>query len=408
MNDDSIVSVSQLKEFARLTDNITFKSKNKKETYQWVNDVLNKFSYLTESKKNRSIIKKYIIHMTGYSHDNVDKLIAKKRKYGDVCLLKRTQHTFARRYTPEDITLLAEVNDSLLGQNAKAMKRMMKDQYEKFHDERFKRLANISVSHIYNLKKTHIYKSKVLTYTKTNPTKVNIGIRKKPQPDGKPGYIRVDSVHQGDFNKNKGVYHINLVDEVTQFEIMVSVERISERYLIPALAMAFDQFPFKIINFHSDNGSEYLNRDVTHLLQKMFVTHTKSRARKSQDNGLVEGKNAAIIRKYLGHTYIPQKCAEKINTFYRDYLNDYVNYHRYSAFAREKIDSKGKIKKDYSLEDYHIPVLKLLSIENVEHYLKSGITQEKLKAKMLEESHFDVAQKVKKAREKLFGEINSR
>lgn len=258
MNDDSIVSVSQLKEFAKLTENITFKSRNKKETYQWINEVLNKFSYLTESKKNRSIIKKYIIHMTGYSQGNIDKLIAKKRKYGDVRLLQRTQHTFTRRYTPEDIAFLAEVNNSLLGQNAKAMKRMMKDQYEKFHDERFKRLAHISVSHIYNLKKTHIYKNKALSYTKTNPTKVNIGIRKKPQPNGKPGYIRVDSVHQGDFHKHKGVYHINLVDEVTQFEIMVSVERISERYLIPALVMAFDQFPFKIINFHSDNGRNIL------------------------------------------------------------------------------------------------------------------------------------------------------
>lgn len=140
----------------------------------------------------------------------------------------------------------------------------------------------------------------------------------------------------------------------------------------------------------------------------MLVTHTKSRARKSQDNGLVEGKNAAIIRKYLGHTYIPQKCAEKINKFYRDYLNDYVNYHRYSAFAREKIDRKGKIKKNYPIEDYDIPVHKLLSIENVEHYLKSDTIREKLEAKMCEESHFDVAQKVKKAREKLFGEINSR
>ncbi|MES9905680.1 MAG: hypothetical protein ABW168_23775 [Sedimenticola sp.] len=76
------------------------------------------------------------------------------------------------------------------------------------------------------------------------------------------GYIRIDTVHQGDWDGVKGVYHVNAVDEVTQFEGVASVERISERYLIPVLESLIDSFPFIIKGFHADNGSKYINRHV--------------------------------------------------------------------------------------------------------------------------------------------------
>ncbi|OYV83015.1 MAG: hypothetical protein B7Z73_16570, partial [Planctomycetia bacterium 21-64-5] len=122
-----------------------------------------------------------------------------------------------------------------------------------------------SVSHLYNLKKTRVYASKSLFYTKTNPVQRDIGIRRKPEPFGKPGYIRVDSVHQGDLDKEKGVYHINLVDEVTQTEYVGCVEGISEYFLLPLLDELLRMFPLHVIEFHSDNGSEYINRQVAEM-----------------------------------------------------------------------------------------------------------------------------------------------
>jgi len=46
----------------------------------------------------------------------------------------------------------------------------------------------------------------------------------------------VDTVPQGDTENAKGVYHIHAVDEITQWEIAASVERISEAYLEPVLS----------------------------------------------------------------------------------------------------------------------------------------------------------------------------
>ena len=142
-----------------------------------------------------------------------------------------------------------------------------------------------------NLRKSKGYMSRRRAHLKTRAHKVRIGERRKPQPKGHPGYLRVDTVHQGDWDGHKGVYHINAVDQVTQFETVVSVEKISELYLIPALQQLFDILPFEVLGFHSDNGSEYVNYRVSELLEKLRIEFTKSRTRHSNDNALVECKN---------------------------------------------------------------------------------------------------------------------
>jgi len=181
------------------------------------------------------------------------------------------------------------------------------------------------VSHLYNLRDSTCYKQKRRHFTKTQARQVAIGEKRKPRPEGKPGTIHIDTVHQGDQDKVKGVYHINAVDEVTQFEMVCSVEKISEHYLIPALEQILASFPFAIQGFHSDNGSEYINKRVAELLEKLFIELTKSRSRHANDNALAESKNASIVRKVFGYTHIPQKWAETINQFNHDYLNPYIN-----------------------------------------------------------------------------------
>lgn len=405
MNDDHLVSVAQLREFARLSNSAKFKSNSSKvETYEWVNKTLNKFQYRSLKKKEKSIVKKYIMRMTGYSDGAVDKLIARKKEFGKIFVKERTQNTFTKFYEGRDIELLAEVSNVTLNQNGYALKEMCKSMYLDFNDLRFEKLSRISVSHLYNLKKTNLYGHKSLFYTKTNPVQRNIGERRKPYPDGTPGYLRVDSVHQGDLDKEKGVYHINLVDEETQGEYLGCVELISEYYLLPLLEELLKAFPFHILNFHSDNGSEYINRQVANMLNKMMIDQTKSRSRRTNDNALVEGKNGAVVRKYLGYSHIPQGNAKKINIFYQEHLNPYLNFHRYCGFATDYVDEKGKVKKKY--ETYMTPIQKLLSLPECEKYLKDGVTKTGLLLETKRVSHFEAATKVFAERQKLFREIN--
>jgi hypothetical protein len=228
----------------------------------------------------------------------------------------------------------------------------------------------------------------------------NIGERRKPQPRGKPGYLRVDSVHQGDKDLEKGVYYINMVDEVTQWEVVGCVGGISEQFLSPLLEELLDRFPFIILNFHSDNGSEYINYTVAEILKKLLIDQTKSRSRRTNDNALVESKNGAVIRKHMGRNYIQRKEARGINKFLRDYMDDYLNFHRPCGFATDYSDSRGKIKKKY--ETYLTPYEKFISLPNFEQYLKPMIKVIDLELLSKKQSDNESAQKMQIAKLKLF------
>jgi len=235
---------------------------------------------------------------------------------------------FARKYTPQDIRLLAAMDERHDAPCGPAVKKLCERAYEVFGQAEYAALASISVSHLYNLRKSNSYTRQRHHFEKTRSKPSSIGEHRKPRPDGKPGYIRIDTVHQGDLDKRKGVYHINSIDEVTQFEVVCTVEKISERYLIPALEQLLENFPFQVLGFHSDNGSECINKTGAKLLEKLRIEFTKSRSRQTNDNALAESKNGAVVRKLFGHTHIPQRWAPLINNFNQQYLTPYINFHR--------------------------------------------------------------------------------
>ncbi|MDP9053586.1 MAG: hypothetical protein M3N93_04695 [Acidobacteriota bacterium] len=63
------------------------------------------------------------------------------------------------------------------------------------------------------------------------------------------GRLRVDTVQQGDLDGVNGVYHINLVDEVTQWQMVACVAAITQSHLRPVLQDLLERFPFPIRGF---------------------------------------------------------------------------------------------------------------------------------------------------------------
>ncbi len=400
MNDSHMVSIAQVGEFIKVAKDIEFQAASRKEKYAWIETILSRFGYFRLRKKDKSTLRTYMLQMTGFSDAQLTRLIGKKKKLGRIIGSSTAKHKFQRKYTAEDVALLIETDKVHNRLSGPATKRILIREYAVFGKEAFKRLKDISIAHIYNLRGTRHYQSFAKFFTKTKPTSIPIGERRKPQPHGKPGYLRVDTVHQGDLDKEKGVYHVNIVDEVTQWEIIGAVEKISEYYLLPLLKDLLAQYPFRIIEFHSDNGSEYINYMVARLLNKLLIQQTKSRARQTNDNALVEGKNGAIIRKHMGYIHIPQKHAKAINTFYRNYMNIYLNYHRPCGFATVSTDRRGKQKKKYHI--YQTPYEKFLALDKPIQYLKDGVILEKLDQIAQEKSDNEFAALMQKAKIELF------
>lgn len=380
MNDSTLVSVKQIKEFLKVNA-IQFSATSREETYRWLNTVLTKFRYFSLKKSEKAEVTEYIRTMSGYSQVQIKRLIAKKRKFGMITTDSGwgQRHSFPTIYTPEDVALLSSMDNAHGRISGPATIASLKRMYALYGDTRFVRLQHISVGQLYNLRGSRQYISASTTFTHTQAIQRNIGVRKKPEPAGKPGYLRIDTVHQGDLDKVKGIYHINLVDEVTQWEVVICVQGISEQFMKPALEAALQQFPFRILSFHSDNGSEYINHIVAKLLNSLIIEQTKSRSYKSGDNALIEGKNGSIIRKHMGHSHIPQEYSESINQFYQEQFNSYLNFHRPCAYATVSVDTHtGKRKKQYKLENYATPYQKLQTLDNWTQYLAPGATKQSL------------------------------
>lgn len=409
-------NLSEVNQFLKATGEVTFREEGARiETYKWIEETLVRLSYALSKKRNKGIIRRYIQKVTGYSRAQVTRCITKYLETGRVRIKTYERHVFGRKYLPEDIRLLAQTDELHDFPNGAALKRILKRMYTVYKLKEYERISGISVMHIYNLRHSSAYLRLTKKYIGTKPTVSNIGERRRPEPNGKPGYLRVDTVHQGDEEGDeevpgkyvKGVYHINIIDEVTQGEFIGAVEKISERFLLPMLEGLIAAFPFCIIEFHSDNGSEYINHLVAAMLNNLLIKLTKSRSRKTNDNALVEGKNGSIIRKWIGYSFIEQKHADKVNKFYFNCFNEYLNFHRPCGFATEIVDKKGKIKKIYKEEDYMTPYEKFKSLPDAKQYLKPGVTFENLDKQTLRYTDNEMAQLVQEERRKLFDELIS-
>ena len=256
------------------------------------------------------------------------------------------------------------------------------------------------MAQLYRLRASRPYRERHIGYQATRPTAVSIGERRRPEPLGRPGYLRVDTVHQGDREGVKGVYHINAVDEVTQWEVVGAVAQISEAWLMPVLEAMLKQFPFSIRGFHSDNGSEFINHMVAELLNKMLIEQTKSRPRHSNDNGLVEAKNGAVVRKHMGYTHIAAPHAAALEAFFEEHLNPYLNFHRPCGVPQQVVNAKGNQKSVYPW--YATPWEILRQLPGLAGYLKSDVTIQDLEREARAKTDTAAAMAMQAAKEKLF------
>lgn len=379
MQQDQLPTINEMQDSVAGNSSLCLSFADKTQAYVWLQRLLIGVKYLTLSKSDKGIVRAYVMAVSSYESAQVTRLIRQYKHSGTITRQQSSRHVFVTKYTHEDILALAEIDNAHDRLSGAATLRLCVRAYVLFGDARYERLSGISVAHIYNLRSGQTYHLRATTFTHTQAVTVAIGERRKPQPDGRPGSIRVDTVHQGDLDKEKGVYHINLVDEVTQWEVVVAVEAITEKQMVPALEAALKLFPFLLYNFHADNGSEYINRKVAELLERLRVKLSKSRAYHSGDNGLAETKNGSIIRKALGHGHIPRQYAPIIDQWYHDWFVPYLNFHRPCGYRTTTVDEKtGKRIHRYPVKDYKTPYEALKAVPADKLALRPGMTFAKL------------------------------
>ena len=414
---ERVRTLDQVRAFVEGSEAVDFTGADRGSVYEFVRRALVRLDYGQLGKSDKGLVRRYLAKVTGRSRAQLTRLIGQHRETGRIEDRRggAPAHPFERRYTRADIRLLAVVDAAMGQMSGPATRALMRRQYEMFGDGRFERLARLSNGHLYNLRRSVSYRRRRTVVGKTQATHNAIGQRRKPQPGGQPGYVRVDTVHQGDHDGAKacprmspsgGVYHINMVDDVTQFQFVGTVQAISERFLLPVLEGLIKAFPFVVQGIHADNGSEYVNHRVAALLNKLRIGEfTKSRPRHCNDNALAESKNASVVRKHLGHGHIPRRFAPVVNEFTQRALSPFLNYHRPCLFPTDTLDAKGRVTKRYRDRDVMTPYDKLKSLDHAERFLKSGVTFDQLDAIAHAVSDLDAAHALNDARNALFRTI---
>lgn len=395
------LTLAEMKEFVEGNRHVSYAAIEPESIYGFIERVLKRQKYRQLGKGQKGIVRQFIAKVTDLSRAQVTRLIAAWMQHRRIEKKAPQRPRFSSRYTAADIGLIAKVDAAHEDLSGPAVRHIFAREFEVYGKKEFERLAGISGSHIYNLRSSEAYVKIRVRVHHTQARQVSIGERRQPKPKGKPGYLRVDTVHQGHHDGKPGLYHINAVDTVTQWQVVGSVETISERHLLPVLEAMLHQFPFQILGFHCDNGSEFLNHRVAQLLEKLRVEFTKSRAYRTTDNALVEGKNGAVVRKQIGYGPIGSEHAEEFQKFFTAHLNPYLNFHRPCGFATVETDQRGRRKRRYRREDYRTPFEKLVSLKNWKQYLKQGVSEEQLRHQAERMSDTEAAQRMQKKKQAL-------
>jgi transposase InsO family protein len=404
MDDSEAVKLEQIRGFLAGGGEVRFAGLRRAEVYIWVERTLVRHEYASLGRVGKGLVRRYVARMTGLSRAQVTRLIAGHRKTGRVKAVEYQRAKFATRYTAADVGLLAYVDKAHGNLSGPATKRILEREYSEYGQVVYERLSKISVAQIYRFRNSAAYRKRHTTYQPTRPTVIPIGERRKPQPQGSPGYLRIDTVHQGDQDGRKGIYHINAVDQVTQWEIVAATPQISELWLIPLLETMLMQFPFVIRGFHSDNGSEFINYTVARLLGKLLIEQTKSRAHHTGDNGLVEAKNGAVIRKHLGFGHIGAQHAAAVDTFHREQLNPYVNFHRPCAVPSIVTQPNGKRRRVYLR--WATPFELFQKVPQGRSLLRPGVSLAELETFAQHQSDTEAALDMQRAKRQLLARIS--
>jgi len=164
----------------------------------------------------------------------------------------------------------------------------------------------------------------------------------------------VDTVHQGDWDGAKGVYHIHALDAVTQWQAVGCVSKISGVYCCPCWKRCWRSFRLWCRGFTPTTAR----------------STSISEWRKCRTSCI---KNGAVVRKRMGYGYIAGEHAEAIGKFYALQLSPYLNFHRPCGLATVSLDERGKRQRQYKTQDGRTPLEKLKSLERAEQYLKPGV-----------------------------------
>ena len=145
--------------------------------------------------------------------------------------------------------------------------------------------------------------------------------------ENKPGFLEIDLVaHCGETTEGPYLNTLTCTDVCTGWTEPIALRRRSQQTVRDALHNIRPELPFAMLGIDSDNGSEFINDLLYHYCLDEYITFTRSRPYKKNDQSYVEQKNWSVVRHTVGYDRLDTDAEfELLTSIYSD-LRLYINF----------------------------------------------------------------------------------
>lgn len=200
-----------------------------------------------------------------------------------------------------------------------------------------------------------------------------------PPDTSNPGWVEADTVaHCGDTTAGDYVNSLTFTELFSGWTENRAVWNKSSHAILEQLKALEAAAPFPLKNFHTDNGSEFLNWALyEHLTgRRLKVPFTRSRAYRKNDNAHCEQKNWTHVRQLFGHDRFEHaQLVPLMNDLYAQEWSQFTNHFKptFKLWRRDKRGSK-------TLRVYEpipqTPYQRLLTSPDLDEATKTKLRQE--------------------------------
>lgn len=143
--------------------------------------------------------------------------------------------------------------------------------------------------------------------------------------EAEPGFCEMDLVaHCGWTGAGAFLYTLSLVDVATGWVTCAGLRDKRQATVFAALRRLQADLPFPLRGLDSDNGSEFLSRDLVAYCAATGITFTRARPYRKNDSCHVEQKNWSVVRRLGGYDRLELRALpalERVHDLARDYVN---------------------------------------------------------------------------------------
>jgi hypothetical protein len=166
--------------------------------------------------------------------------------------------------------------------------------------------------------------------------------------EAQPRFAEIDLVaHDGDLALGDYCQTLDLTDICTGWTETEAVPNKAQVWVFEAIQTIRARLPFPLLGLDSDNGSEFVNKELLRYCQKERLTFTRTRPYRKNDNCYVEQKNYSVVRQTVGYQRFDTAAELMVLKQLYATLRLYTNFFQPTMKLKSKERFGSRVKKSY-------------------------------------------------------------